>query len=748
MDGGNLRNVLNSATRSEVKWKTKIHWSHDISRALNYLHSLKPQVLQCNLNSTNILLNEERTSCKLSGFSASVQPHPLQHELVSLGVNRYTAPEVFEGKIYDTSADIYSYGMILFELATHSIPFEKLQDEFGGPYSDAEVASKIATGELLPDFTPYCPKWLVELARQYLVVDPAARPSAREVTFAIEEALANAIATMDELVTHICTGEYREKEWPLWDGYVLCSNLIKNCRHPTFRVKNKNSPSDNLLAKLWISQSDLDYIDQIQYTVNAESKSFTEGVIRWIDFKAVEFDSFQCFVSIMANWSATCLELFPLISASHILRERCLTVIFNTLKYCHNMKFIHGNIALVNVAWFDSSSYKLINFDSATRIGEQMKKIYLSEYCPPEMVQVLLDPTSEPLLAHTTFDVWCAAVLTLKLYSINESLVEFEQLSESQILESVIASGFSFQRSLDAIPLAEWKKECLAKCLHVDPTLRGTMDDLEKCLRADEVYQNFQLNKCQQLRTQELEIATAQQEVCRISATNIDILRQLSLGSSTSAFLADFNGRNVIVKRLTHAVRFNEIDVSNFVSEIILHSKLVSPYVVCCIGVAWTTSADIMLVTEFMSYLEKYIAIIRLVATQIQLGTIYCMCPGTLHSLTSPVIHRNLNSSKILLNKYITICKLSGFGAFTVKRHIEPEPEPHYSKEHFYMAPEVLMGKNYDASTDIYSFGMILLEFVSHCIPCKHIYFESAGRKCLSEKNVFNVVVGGRPSNQ
>lgn len=44
----------------------------------------------------------------------------------NVGTVAWTAPEVFDGRRYNEKADVYSFGVILWELCTREVPFSNL----------------------------------------------------------------------------------------------------------------------------------------------------------------------------------------------------------------------------------------------------------------------------------------------------------------------------------------------------------------------------------------------------------------------------------------------------------------------------------------------------------------------------------------------------------------------------------------------------------------------------------------------
>ena len=91
----------------------------DIALGMNYLHSRR--VLHCDLKSSNILI-DANWDIKLCDFGLSrvrSKLHAKDDENRGLvGTPHWSAPEILRGKRYDESSDVYSYGMILWEIVT------------------------------------------------------------------------------------------------------------------------------------------------------------------------------------------------------------------------------------------------------------------------------------------------------------------------------------------------------------------------------------------------------------------------------------------------------------------------------------------------------------------------------------------------------------------------------------------------------------------------------------------------------
>ncbi|KAG5593321.1 hypothetical protein H5410_043835 [Solanum commersonii] len=155
-----------------------------IARGMEYLHSRK--IYHGELNPSNLLLKPRNPSAE-SYFHAKVKGFGLKS--IKSSYNKaadensaesfiWYAPEILTEKEkpeskctykYTEKADVYSYGMICFQLLTGKAPFdEHLQGE--------KMAQNIRTGER-PLFPHPSPKYLVNLTRKCWQTNPDLRPS-------------------------------------------------------------------------------------------------------------------------------------------------------------------------------------------------------------------------------------------------------------------------------------------------------------------------------------------------------------------------------------------------------------------------------------------------------------------------------------------------------------------------------------------------------------------------------------------
>ena len=101
-----------------------------ILRALTYVHG--KGFVHCDLKSSNILIDDS-WSIKLADFGLSkkiIGVNLLDHRQSRVGTPNWMAPEICRGENYTDKADVYSFGLIVWEIVTNSVPFrDKSPDE-------------------------------------------------------------------------------------------------------------------------------------------------------------------------------------------------------------------------------------------------------------------------------------------------------------------------------------------------------------------------------------------------------------------------------------------------------------------------------------------------------------------------------------------------------------------------------------------------------------------------------------------
>lgn len=123
MSNGSLEDVINSDYYNDFTTAEKVKWAADIAAAIYYLHKLG--IRHNDIKSLNVLM-DINYNAKLADFGGSnetgffVKKNPLK----SPGTVAWQAPEVLLKDKYSNASDVYSFGILMWEIfAGDSLPF-------------------------------------------------------------------------------------------------------------------------------------------------------------------------------------------------------------------------------------------------------------------------------------------------------------------------------------------------------------------------------------------------------------------------------------------------------------------------------------------------------------------------------------------------------------------------------------------------------------------------------------------------
>lgn len=188
MPNGSIHDLLHSKEPVELSFKTRMKMAKQAALGMNWLHRSKPPFIHRDLKTSNLLV-DENFNVKVCDFGlAHMKTHgnKKQGSYGATGTPMWMAPEVLMNKEYDESADVYSFGIVLWELLTGKDPFPNCTT-----YTD--LLDHVVTAGERPAIPDNCPGKLKALIRACWDADPKHRPSFEKI-----------IPLFDEIVIDAC----------------------------------------------------------------------------------------------------------------------------------------------------------------------------------------------------------------------------------------------------------------------------------------------------------------------------------------------------------------------------------------------------------------------------------------------------------------------------------------------------------------------------------------------------------------
>ncbi|GBC40544.2 kinase-like domain-containing protein [Rhizophagus irregularis DAOM 181602=DAOM 197198] len=169
-DDGSLRKYLDTSY-NKLNWQNKINHLFDIITGLKFIH--ESNLIHRDLHVGNILKLKFKIAITDMGLCKPANCNLQKNNVY--GVLPYIAPEILLGRAYTKAADIYSFGIMMYEVISGLPPFHDVSH-------DENLAIKICQG-LRPRFDINVPQLIVHLIKRCLDANSSKRPEVEDIRY-------------------------------------------------------------------------------------------------------------------------------------------------------------------------------------------------------------------------------------------------------------------------------------------------------------------------------------------------------------------------------------------------------------------------------------------------------------------------------------------------------------------------------------------------------------------------------------
>jgi len=220
LQGQDLRSLIKSGQLGDLE--SKLNIGIQIARAIEHIHSQNPPIIHRDIKPENVHINPDGKA-KLMDFGiAKARDLSLTGVGLTLGTPYYMAPEQVLGRKVTPLVDVYSLGIVLFELLSGIRPV--------GGDSIEQIFYQILRVPVNPEPLAQAgvPQPLTELVTRCLAKDPAQRPpSCTAVRQELERILIQEATTQTGLPTGQPGGFlFTRKTWLVSLGLALVAALL------------------------------------------------------------------------------------------------------------------------------------------------------------------------------------------------------------------------------------------------------------------------------------------------------------------------------------------------------------------------------------------------------------------------------------------------------------------------------------------------------------------------------------------
>eukprot|EP00794_Sanderia_malayensis_P020095 gene20095-22065_t len=203
--GGALNRVL--ASHKNLPPGCVLDWALQIARGLNHLHNeALMQIIHRDLKSSNILLSNVVEEGHYTGNVLKITDFGLAREtdhttkMSTAGTYPWMAPEVIRSSLFSQGSDVWSYGVVLWELLTGQVPYHGIEN--------LAIAYGVAMNKLTLPIPSTCPHGFAIIMEDCWKSDVHERPLVPHILRSLEK-----IASSDFPMTAVDSFRSMQESW-------------------------------------------------------------------------------------------------------------------------------------------------------------------------------------------------------------------------------------------------------------------------------------------------------------------------------------------------------------------------------------------------------------------------------------------------------------------------------------------------------------------------------------------------------
>ncbi|KAK9699549.1 hypothetical protein RND81_08G180500 [Saponaria officinalis] len=194
--GGSVRQFLTKRHNRSVPLKIAVKQALDVARGMEYVHGFG--LIHRDLKSDNLLIFGDK-SIKIADFGVARIEVQTEGMTPETGTYRWMAPEMIQHRPYTQKVDVYSFGIVLWELITGMLPFQNM--------TAVQAAFAVVNKGVRPIIPPGCLPVLGEIMSRCWDPNPDVRPPFSDVVKMLEYAETEIMTTVRKARFRCCIAQ-------------------------------------------------------------------------------------------------------------------------------------------------------------------------------------------------------------------------------------------------------------------------------------------------------------------------------------------------------------------------------------------------------------------------------------------------------------------------------------------------------------------------------------------------------------